>query len=809
MPSAAESYAQLSGYQWGQTGQPYTLTYSFPTSAAEYGSRYGSETSGTVSALNATQQAMAVAAMQTWANVANITLVPVAQNGEIRFAFTTGGFTANGGTIAHAYYPSGGSRAGDIWLNGYLKSDTDYFGGSPSPTSAGMQTLIHEFGHALGLEHPFSSSGNFYAPEISTVKYTTMSYSDYAGHYDPITGSFSGGGATVNPSTPMLYDIAAIQYLYGANYSYHAGNDTYTFSQGGTYYQTIWDGGGTDTIQFTGTSAVEIDLREGEFSQLGNPISYGSAYAAQADTVAIAYGVTIENATGGSGNDTLYGNNADNTLDGGAGNDTLSGFGGNDTYLVGSAGDSVIEAANAGIDTVRSSLTWTLGLNVENLVLTGSAQLNATGNELANSLSGNSANNVLSGLAGNDVLIGGANTLALAIGTAYTPAGAIGANWNIIGTADVSSDGKADYVWTNAGRIAIWTIANGVLTDGALINAAIGSEWVAKTTGDFNHDGLSDVLWVNAGRVAVWELSGANVIAGGVSNGQIGADFNFRTVGDFSGDGNSDVLWHSNTGQVAMWMMQDASIISGGVTSAAIGTDWSIGGTGDFNGDGRDDVLWYNASGQAVTWLVNGTSVTNGAISGTIGAGWKVGGISDLNMDGKADIAWVNPTNNAVTVWTMNGTSIAGTTTISSGGAIGTDWKFAGLGDVTGDSRADVVWTRPNGSSVIWDLQGNGDQLSGGAGRDVFQFNALTEMGKVITDFQAGAGGDILGMHDLLAAVGYAGTNPLQDGQVRLVQDGTKTEVQVDAHPGAHDYVTAATLQNTTASSLTGDNWTF
>jgi Ca2+-binding RTX toxin-like protein len=122
--------------------------------------------------------------------------------------------------------------------------------------------------------------------------------------------------------------------------------------------------------------------------------------------------------TGGVGNDTLIGGAGLDTLIGSPGDDTMQGGGGSDTYNVDSAGDAVVELAGQGIDTVVSTINYTLGANVDNLRFSGVANLNGTGNTLANRITGNNGNNALNGGAGNDILIGGQgnDTLTGAVG---------------------------------------------------------------------------------------------------------------------------------------------------------------------------------------------------------------------------------------------------------------------------------------------------------------------------------------------------------------------------------------------------------
>ena len=419
-PADRATGSLIEGFKWGGAlGTSATVSYSFPTqNTVDYWSTNSRTGYGATSAggepwaagfrgLNTPEQAAVTGSLQSWSSVANIgfTLVTpetTAQVGDIRLAWTNAS-GMDSSTYAYTYVTKSGDPIhGDVWLNSTRGSPLEGVGWLPG--QLGHNTLLHELGHAIGLDHPFSPS-NPLAPksgltkEQVTLKYSVMAYADAPGHWDDGTNS-------IYPTTPMLLDIKALQFLYGANMSYHAGNDTYTFDGTGNYYQTIWDAGGVDTIAYNSASGGLIDLRAGNFSRLGNPVHLGNG-TDQRDTVAIAYNVTIENATGGSGNDTLIGNAADNVLDGAAGADTMAGGAGNDTYFVDNAADIVQEALSQGTDSVTSMVSYVLPENVENLNLAGTAATNGTGNAGGNVITGNGAANVLRGAAGNDTLTGG------------------------------------------------------------------------------------------------------------------------------------------------------------------------------------------------------------------------------------------------------------------------------------------------------------------------------------------------------------------------------------------------------------------
>lgn len=347
--SAGAGRYTISGEKWGGgLGQGVTLTYSFPGATAYHTVPYGQYADSGEwlgkSSLTSGEQAAARAGLATWSAVANIKFVEVADNastvGELRFAKTS---YDTAGEYAHAYLPSYDPSGGDVWL-----STSNWNATHATSIAAGtddFHTLIHELGHALGLKHSFEAP-NAIPTNLDSYFYSVMSYSARV--------SGDSGTASFYPTTPMYYDLLGIQALYGRNTSHNAGNTVYTFADGHKYFQTIDDAGGTDTIVYQGALASTIDLRQGCFSTLSAPIMFDNG--ATRATVAIGPNSIIENATGGSGSDTLIGNASANVLNGGAGNDRLIGCGGNDV-LVGGAGNdafyfSTALSATANRDTI-------------------------------------------------------------------------------------------------------------------------------------------------------------------------------------------------------------------------------------------------------------------------------------------------------------------------------------------------------------------------------------------------------------------------------------------------------------------------
>jgi serralysin len=237
--------------------------------------------------------------------------------------------------------PMGRIYGADIVVN-HQRSDVQ---GGWNVGDSNSRKLMHELLHGLGLSHAGDYNGDSatgYEKDATyfqdSNQYTVMSYwgADNTG------ANHSAGGFLQFASTPLLYDVAALQKLYGANMSTRTGDTVYGFNNtsGRSAFDlaldpsavfTIWDAGGVDTLDLSGySSASRVDLRDGAFSDAGGMTS----------NISIALGALIENAIGGSGNDSLTGNSAANRLTGGGGDDRLAGGMGDDRLEGGDGTDT-------------------------------------------------------------------------------------------------------------------------------------------------------------------------------------------------------------------------------------------------------------------------------------------------------------------------------------------------------------------------------------------------------------------------------------------------------------------------------------
>jgi serralysin len=265
---------------------------------------------------------------------------------------------------AYSLFPSAFAEAGDVWF--------ERAGVNPEAGNYDYLTIIHELGHTLGLKHPHEAGGFGTLPKAKdSLEFTVMTYRTYVG--DDLAGL--NAETWGHPQSYMMYDIAALQHLYGADFSTNAGDTTYRWDpdDGSTFvngelainpgdnriFLTVWDGGGNDLYDFSAYAAdLKVDLAPGGFSVLdrnqladlgGGPNgghARGSVFNAlqyKADPRSL-----IEAATGGSGDDVIKGNAAGNALSGNGGDDQLSGFDGGD-WLKGGAGSDALRGG-AGSD---------------------------------------------------------------------------------------------------------------------------------------------------------------------------------------------------------------------------------------------------------------------------------------------------------------------------------------------------------------------------------------------------------------------------------------------------------------------------
>jgi CSLREA domain-containing protein len=364
--------------------------------------------------------------------------------------------------------------------------------------------------------------------------------------------------------------------------------------------------------------------------------AFGALSAPETVTVTLTPGVgttlsgsaASERLDGTAFDDLLSGLGGNDTLDGGLGADSMAGGADNDTFVVDDAGDMVVEQADGGYDRVLASISRTLGVELERLSLTGTADLNGTGNALANRLDGNAGANTLDGRAGNDTLYGGAG--------ADTLLGGAGADVLDGGLGADSMAGGADndiYVVDDAG-------------DQVVEGAGQGTDRIRTTLLSYSLAGLSEVenlAFIGIGDFAGTGSTASNRITGGAGNdtliGGAGADVLDGGLGadSMAGGADNDTFVVDDAGDMVVEQADggyDRVLASISRTLGAELERLSLTGTADLNGTGN--ALANRLDGNAGANTLDGRE-GNDTLYGGAGADTLLGGAGADVLDGGAD----------------------------------------------------------------------------------------------------------------------------------------------------------------------------
>lgn len=442
------------------------------------------------------------------------------------------------------------------------------------------------------------------------------------------------------------------------------GNDTLNgladddYLNGGAGADTMNGGLGNDTYIVDNAGDATIELNGQGTDTILASVSYTIGASTYVENLTLT-GTANISATGNSLANTLIGNSGSNTLNGGSGADTMSGGAGNDVYIVDNTGDMVTELPSEGTDRVNSSISYTIGANVENLTLTGSGNINGSGNALDNTLVGNSGNNTLNGSTGADIMNGGAGNDTYLVDNA----------------GDViveGSSGGTDAIFTSITYSINGTyIENLTLLGGESINAS-GN----------NYD---NILVGNAGDNTLNGSQGADTMNGGAGN---------------------DTYIIDNAGDVVI----EGS--TGGTDNIYTSITYSINGTYIENLylTGSDNI---NGSGNNYDNLIVGNSGNN-TINGSVGADTMNGGAGNDTyiVDNAADVVIEGNNSGTDTIYASINYSL--------GGRYVENLFLTGTADINATGNAGDNTLVGNSGNNVFNGGAGADTMNGGSGNDTY-----------------------------------------------------------------------------------------
>jgi Ca2+-binding RTX toxin-like protein len=550
-------------------------------------------------------------------------------------------------------------------------------------------------------------------------------------------------------------------------------NGTYTYTPGQNYYgsdgftYTISDGHG-------GSSTATVNLTINEITPPINGTSGADNLTGTVNGDSISGLLGNDTLQGLGDSDTLDGGDGNDSLDGGTGDDSLIGGKGNDTYIVDSIGDTITEGLNAGTDLVKSSVSWVLGANVENLTLTGTDAINGTGNNLNNILTGNTGANILSGEVGNDTLLGGAGNDTLLGGAGNDILdGGLGADSLIggVGNDTYTVDNLSDIIveGLNAGTDLVKSSVSFVLADNVENLTLTGTNSINGTGNSLKNILIgntgANILSGGDGNDSLFGSSGNDTLLGGAGDdtldGGLGADSLIGGAGNdtYTVDNLSDIIVEGLNAGTDLVKSSVSFVLADNVEKLTLTGSGVINGTGNnldnvligntganilSGGDGNDSLFGSSGNdtllgGAGDDTLDGGTGIDN--LNG--GAGndvYTVDNLSDTITEGlnggidllKSSVSWMLGDN--LENLTLTGTAVYGTgnsldniligngsaNTLTGGdgkdslfGSSGNDTLLGGTGDDTLDGGAGI------------------DSLNGGDGNDIY---TVDNLGDIITE---------------------------------------------------------------------------
>ncbi|TDH62416.1 hypothetical protein E2C06_11115 [Dankookia rubra] len=575
-----------------------------------------------------------------------------------------------------------------------------------------LQNVLHVRGSAYDDLITGSGRGEYFDASLGSDTYAggggtdTLSYAGLAGRTVTVRLTADGAG-TVAKSGGGADRFAGIHVIEGT-----AGGDILKGFAGATQVTLLRGLGGIDSIDGAGNVLNVLDY---------------------SGSVAIGVNLTTGVAADGAGSyDMLYhvravvGSRYDDVMVGSADADVFHGSGGNDSYT----GNAGLDTLDYGQSATPITLAWT-GADAATVAkgaaggtdsLTGIERV--VGSAAGDSFTGHAAlvaDTYVSGGQGNDTIDAGGSAFLVAdyrdgpaiiadlgAGTVQEAYATPSAD-RLIGVVQLRGSAFADSIVGSAGNDVLHGGAgDDTIKGGAGHDTAVLGGTRAATTLTHHADGS----WTATGPDGTDTLRDVEAVR--FTDGTV----QLRTAErDFDGDGQSDILFDSTQASpgyrtLAQWHVTGGAFDHGD-SFTIIDPGWSVAATGDFDGNGRADLLWHMPDGTAAIWLLNDSGTGYGS-GGTIyrpaaGQAFDIAGVGDLNGDGRSDILFSRVESFAghdyrtVSLWQMDGLGGAGGGAIA---AVDASWSVAGIGDFDGDGRSDILWRDADSSIAIWRMDG-------------------------------------------------------------------------------------------------------